>query len=131
MPTFRWIIPLAAVALIHAPASAERQKTWQKTFTVTTHPSVKISGGDGSVHVRTGPAGTVYAEVLYEYKRWGFTTTPRDPAVTLEQKGNDIEIGVREPTRIAIFGGISEHLVINVTVPANAETSINKVVRGR
>lgn len=120
MTTLARRVPILALLLLPTTFSlaAAATRDWDRSFPVGAHPPVHIRTDDGRVRIHPGPDGTVRATVHWEAKHWGFTSPPREPVVRLEKAGDAVEIEVREPSAFAIFGGISERVVVDVTVPS-------------
>lgn len=125
MKTRTTVLAVSLVLAAVPPAANAAVKTWNKTWAVAAHPNVVVSAGDGDIRVRTGPEGTVSADIRYESHRWGLTFRPGDPVVRLEQTGQEIRITVHEPPTVALFGAISEDFQIEVVVPADCDLSVS------
>jgi hypothetical protein len=120
----RFVVAALALVLPAVAAASPSPQHWQKSFTVTGRPAVRVSTNDGSIHVRTGPAGKIDASVRYEEHHWGFTSPSREPEVDLHQDGDVVTVTAKEPSIFAMFGGISARLEIEVVVPADCDLDV-------
>lgn len=118
------ILALLAVPFVLSPAAAAT-RDWDKTFPVGARPTVHVRTDDARVRIHPGADGSVHATVHWESKHWGFTSPSREPVVRLEKSGDAVEVEVREPESFAIFGGIIERIVVDVTVPATCDLRVH------
>ena len=118
------LLTLLALPLAVSPAIAARHD-WDQSFTVAAHPTVRVRTGDARVRVHSGPVGAVRAVVHWESNHWGFTSPPREPNVRLEKVADAVEIEVREPVVFAFFGGVSDRVEVDVTVPASCDLQVH------
>ena len=127
MPNLARRAPILALLLLASPLSPASAATrdWDKTFPVGARPPVHVRTDDGRVRIHPGPDGSVHATVHWESKHWGFTSPSREPVVRLEKSGDAVEIEVREPSSFAVFGGIVERIVVDVTVPATCDLRVH------
>jgi hypothetical protein len=121
-PSQAWLAVAAAI-LLSSPADAA-PRTWEKTFTVSGRPTLRVHTRDAAVRLRRGAEGAIAARVVHDAHRWGFTLPPRDPIVTLEQAGNEVTVSVREPATMVVFGGISERFDVDVTIPGECDVVV-------
>lgn len=114
---------LAALTLA-APARAERQKEWTKSWDVGAAPKIRVVTNDARVRVHRGPAGKVETRIFYRLRTWGMASRPKDPKIVLEQEGDAIRIEAREQGTIVVFGGVETRFEVDVTVPENCDLSV-------
>jgi Putative adhesin len=114
-----------SLAMTTGTAWAERARDWNRTFPVAAHPAIHVRADDARVRIHAGADGAVKAAVHWRSRRWGFTSPSREPAVRLEQTAGAVEIEVREGAIFALFGGVSEQITIDVTVPAECDLRVH------
>lgn len=112
---------LLAALLAAAPASA---RVWDQQWEVGGRPTVVVTVSDAHVRIHAGDAHTVTAHVLHEYHRWGLVTGTPDPDVVFSRSGDEIHVQVHEHAWFTLFGGISERLTVDVTVPPASDLSV-------
>ena len=126
MPNLARRAPILALLILPLTFSSARaaSRDWDHSFPVGAHPPVHVRTDDGRVRIHPGPDGTVKATVHWESKHWGLTSPSREPVVRFEKTGDAVEIEVREPSAFAIFGGISERIFVDVTVPSECDLRV-------
>jgi len=130
MPTRARFVPILATLVLSAVAAAPAvahaaSRDWNQTFAVGARPAVHVRCDDARVHVFSGPDGAVKASVHWESRHWGFTSPSREPRVRLEKTADGVEVEVHEPAEFALFGGISERVTIELTVPAECVLGVH------
>jgi len=108
---------VAALALAAAPSLAD---VWEREYQVSGTPSLEVRTNDGSIQVMPGSSGRV--EVTVETRGWDIG--PGEVEVRASQKGNRIEIEVREPRRWFSIGVSRRSIRTTVRVPASADVDL-------
>lgn len=110
------ILALAVVALAAGCARAEE---WDKTFTVTGKPTLRLKADDGSIEVTTWTRPEVRVRVVTT----GWPIGPAGIQITESQNGNVVDIFVRLPRMRWNRGNRSVRT--EVTVPAQADLDLH------
>jgi len=117
----RIAVSLAGVAVVLALAAAPSYADeWQREYDVSGTPTLDVHTDDGSIQVLPGSSGKV--EVQVETRGWDIK--PGEVEVRATQRGNTIEIEVREPRRWFEFGITRRSIRTMVRVPANANLEL-------
>jgi len=83
-------IAILVALVVAVPAAADE---WEKRFTVTGAPEIRVQGGDAHIRVAPWDRGEVHARVLTE----GWRISDDEVRITAQQSGNSITIEVRIP----------------------------------
>ena len=89
---------------------------WNKTYTVTGKPTLKVETSDAGINVSAWDQNTIDARVTVE----GYKIGQDGIRIIEHQTGNVVEIEVRYPHHDIHFGWHSSHVEINVRVPREA-----------
>ena len=109
---------IAAVALA-TPATA-RADEWNKKYTFSGKPDLRVETGDGDVEIATGPANEITARVDAQ----GYKINSGDLRVEESQDGNRIQILVRTHGPFTFFSLGHRGLKVQITVPAQSDMEI-------
>ena len=93
------VLPALLFACLAVPCSAA---DWQKTFTITGKPTLRVETNDASVHITGSDTHEVQVRVSATGYRIG-----DEVRVSERQTGNRVEIEVRVPRKmgIGVFSG--------------------------
>jgi len=111
---------LVFVALTACAAMASPQE-WNKTFTVTGRPDLRIETSDASIHVDTWDQKTV--EVRVTSQKWGFGQGGLE--VTDHQNGDSVEIDVRSPRGVHIVSIGDHRVIVEVRMPREGKVRLH------
>lgn len=100
-------------------ATLARADEWQKQFKVNAKPMVMVDAGDGNVHVITGGASQVSAEV----RTSGWRIAQDEVRIDANQTGDRVEITIHVPHEHFSFGHHS--IEVNLTVPAQSDLDLH------
>lgn len=104
----------AALAIaICLTALNARADQWSKTFSVTGTPDVQVETSDADIHVDTWDQKTIAATVTTEHYKIG----EGGVQVFDHQTGDSVELEVRFPHNIVVFGFHSHRVDITVHMP--------------
>ncbi len=103
-------------ACLAVPCSAA---DWQKTFTVTGKPTVRVETNDAAVHITGSETREVQVRVTATGYRIG-----DEVRVSERQTGNRVEIEVRVPHQVVI-GFSNRSVAINVALPRESDLDIH------
>jgi len=92
---------------------------WQKTFTITGKPTVRVETNDASVHI----TGTDTREVQVRVAATGYRIGD-EVRVSERQTGNRVEVEVRVPHQVVI-GFSNRSVEIDVTLPHESDLDIH------
>lgn len=109
---------MAAIALA-TPATA-RADEWNKKYTFSGKPDLRVETGDGDVEIATGPANEITARVDAQ----GYKINSGDLRVEESQDGNRIRILVRTHNHFTFFSVGHRGLKVQITVPAQSDMEI-------
>lgn len=118
---FALLLSLLVLPGAASPASA---RTWAQDWPVGAHPTLTVETTDAHVYVHRGGPGLVKAHVEYTVNVWGLHTEIRDPRIQLERRGDSLSVVARPRSSVAVFGGISEHFRVDVTVPPACDVQV-------
>ncbi|HET8668420.1 MAG TPA: DUF4097 family beta strand repeat-containing protein [Terriglobales bacterium] len=113
MRTRRLVLLAITTLTLCSVAFAEE---WNKTYTVTAKPTLKVETSDAAINVSASDRSTIEARVTVE----GYKIGPDGIRIIEHQTGNVVEIEVRYPQHDIHFGWHSSHVEINVKVPREA-----------
>jgi len=108
-------VALLAVFLFSLCSIAVAEE-WNKTYTVTAKPTLKVESSDAAINVSASDRGTIEARVTVE----GYKIGPDGIRIIEHQTGNVVEIEVRYPQHEIHFGWHNSHVEIDVKVPREA-----------
>ncbi len=110
-----WAVCASLLIFVAGPAAAQTKDRWNKTYTVTGKPDLRIESNDGHIRVDTWDRSEVSARVLL--RGWSVGVGPGEVRVTENQEANTITLDVRAPRS---FWGInlqSRSIEIELSVP--------------
>jgi len=108
-------LALLAVILVTLCSMAFAED-WNKTYTVTGKPTLKVESSDAAINVSAWDNHTIEAHVTVE----GYKIGPDGIRIIEHQTGNVVEIEVRYPHHDMHFGWHHSSVEINVKVPREA-----------
>lgn len=108
------VLPALLCAALAVPCSAA---DWQKTFTITGKPTMRVETNDASVHITGSDTREVRVRVAATGYRIG-----DEVRVSERQTGNRVEIEVRVPRKMGI--GVFS-VEIDVTLPRESDLDIH------
>jgi Putative adhesin len=113
-------LALAGFALgASAPAHAD---DWNKKYTVSGKPDIRVETDDGDVNVTTGSGGEINVHVSTS----GYKIGPSDVHVIESQDGNKLQLIVKAPHGHFGWFSVGSHSIkIQVQVPAEADLDIH------
>jgi hypothetical protein len=113
-------LALAGFALgASAPAHAD---DWNKKYTVSGKPDVRVETDDGDVGITTGSGGEINVHVSTN----GYKIGPNDVHVIESQDGNKLQLIVKAPHGHFGWFSVGSHSIkIQVQVPAEADLDIH------
>jgi DUF4097 and DUF4098 domain-containing protein YvlB len=113
-------VALAAIALA-APIPAHADD-WNKKYTFTGKPNVRIDTDDGDVDITTGAAN----EINLHLSTRGFKIGPGDVHVIESQDGNKLQFDVKAPHGHFFSFGIGSHSIkVQIQVPPESDLDIH------
>lgn len=115
--SMRLLVLLGLTCLLALPAAADN---WQRAYTVSARPDIRVDADDGHVTVSAGADNQVSARVETE----GWRINDSQVRVTAQQTGNSISLGVRIPRMRWSFGEVRS-IRIYLQVPRETDLRIN------
>ena len=113
------VLAIIAVALISAtPARAEQ---WSKTYNISGRPDLRVDTSDANIRVETWDQKTIEAVVIstrYKIGQGGLQ-------IEEHQNGDMVEINVRFPHGIVMFGLGNHRVDINVHMPREGKVDLH------
>ena len=113
------VLAIVAVALISAtPARAEQ---WSKTYNISGRPDLRVDTSDANIRVETWDQKTIEAVVIstrYKIGQGGLQ-------IEEHQNGDMVEINVRFPHGIVMFGLGNHRVDINVHMPREGKVDLH------
>jgi DUF4097 and DUF4098 domain-containing protein YvlB len=109
-------LPALLFACLAVPCSAA---DWQKAFTVTGKPTLRVETNDAGVHITGSDSREVQVRVTASGYRMG-----DEVRVSERQTGNRVEVEVRVPHRVTI-GFSNRSVEIDVTLPRESDLDIH------
>lgn len=110
---------ISAIGVLATPATA-RADEWNKKYTFSGKPDLRVETGDGDVEIATGPANEITARVDAQ----GYKINSGDLRIEESQEGNRIQILVRTHGHFTFFSIGHRGLKVQVTVPAQSDMEI-------
>lgn len=115
---FAMVLCLTLFTLVAGAAAVGTDDRWNKTYTVTGKPDLRIESNDGHIRVDTWDRNEVSARVLV--KGWSLGVGGGDVRITERQEGNTISLDVRAPRPVWGINLQSRSIEIELSVPRQA-----------
>jgi len=113
MNTRRAVLVAATLFLISSFVFAD---DWNKTYTVTGKPTLKVESSDATIRVAASDKSIIEAHVTTE----GYKIGPDGIRILEHQTGNIVDIEVRYPHHDIVFGWNHHRVEIDIQVPREA-----------
>ena len=126
----RFAVAAAALAGLFAfagAAGATEQRTWDRSFAVDAHPTVRIHTDEARVTVRSWSEPRVKVHVERRGSTHGLVLGRHRPTVTLAQRGNEVDISARMLGATSGFGIVidTERFEVEVWLPRRCDLAVN------
>jgi DUF4097 and DUF4098 domain-containing protein YvlB len=110
---------IGTLALLATPTTAHADE-WNKKYTFSGKPDLRVETGDGDVEIASGPANEITARVDAQ----GYKINDSDLHVEESQDGNRIQILVKTRNHFTFFSFGHHGLRVQVIVPAQSDMEI-------
>ncbi len=111
--------PILLLLLLAAPALV-RADQWNKDYSLTGTPELRVDSGDGSIAVKSWDRSAISARVTTE----GYKIAPGHVRIDEHQEGNNVQISVHEPHMVMF--SFSRHTIrIELMVPRSANLDLH------
>jgi len=112
---------LGSILLLLAVAVSARANDWNKTYTVSGKPHVRIEGKDARIRLNVGQPGQVTVHLSSPHDR-----IPEDVRVSEHQSGDSIDLQVSAPAKhLALFSVRTYSVEVEVNVPTNSDLDLH------
>lgn len=109
------------LAVLFACCSMVLADEWNKTYTVSAKPTLKVQSSDAAINVTASDRNTIEAHVTVE----GYKIGPDGIRIVEHQTGNVVEIEVRYPHHDIHIGWHRSRVDIDVKVPREANLGLH------
>jgi len=112
-------LAIFAVVLAYSlPASAEQ---WSKTYNISGSPDLRVETSDANIRVETWDQKSIEAVITSDLYKFG----PGGLTVEEHQSGDTVEINLRFPHGIQMFGFGNHRVDINVHMPRKGRVNLH------
>src|SRR5580658_572034 len=116
------LLGLALAGISLAAPSGARADDWNKKYSVSAKPEVRVETDDGDVEITTGGGGEIDVHVSTK----GYKIGPSDVHVIESQDGNKLQLVVKAPHGHFGWFNVGSHSIkIQVQVPAEADLDVH------
>jgi DUF4097 and DUF4098 domain-containing protein YvlB len=117
-----WLLGMILAGFALATASPAHADDWNKKYTVSGKPEVRVETDDGDIEVAPGAANEVSVHVSTS----GYKIGPSDVHISESQDGNHVEVLVKSPHHYFVFNfGVSRHAIhVQVLLPPQSDMNL-------